>query len=225
MTTIKNKIIIQGPKVHDVGYRVFLLNRALQSGLIGFSAFNHTLPENIQQIEICIEGDTESIEEYTTDLHEKLPVHAIVDTISIEPYGKRVISIMDYMHLVQVEQLDKGIPAILSIQSSQEKMLEKQDQMLEKQDQMIEKQEQMLGKQDQMLEKQDQMIEKQDQMIGKQDVTVGKLDLMIDTQKQTNKEIQTLRYDLKTEMNERFNKIEHELEEVKNALHKHGIMA
>ena len=204
MTTIKNKIIIQGPKVHEVGYRVFLLNRALQSGLIGFSAFNHTLPENIQQIEICIEGDTESIEEYTTDLHDKLPVHAIVDTISIEPFGKRVISIMDYMHLVQVEQLDKGIPAILSIQSSQEKMLEKQDRMLEKQDVMI-------SKQDQMLEKQDQMLRKQD--------------LMIDTQKLTNKEIQTLRYDLKTEMNERFNKIEHELQEVKNALHKHGIMA
>ena len=204
MTTIKNKIIIQGPKVHDVGYRVFLLNRALQSGLIGFSAFNHTLPENLQQIEICIEGDTESIEEYTIDLHDNLPVHAIVDTIFIEPHSKRVITIMDYMHLVQVEQLDKGIPAILSIQSSQEKMLVKQDQMLEKQD---------------------QMIEKQDQMIGKQDVMVGKLDLMIDAQKQTNKEIQTLRYDLKTEMNERFNKIEHELEEVKNALHKHGIMA
>jgi acylphosphatase len=204
MTTIKNKIIIQGPKVHDVGYRVFLLNRALQSGLIGFSAFNHTLPDNIQQIEICIEGDTESIEEFTTDLHDNIPVHAIVDTISIEPYGKRVITIMDYMHLVQVEQLDKGIPAILSIQSSQEKMLEKQDRMLEKQDVMI-------SKQDQMLEKQDQMLRKQD--------------LMIDTQKLTNKEIQTLRYDLKTEMNERFNKIEHELQEVKNALHKHGIMA
>jgi acylphosphatase len=204
MTTIKNKIIIQGPKVHDVGYRVFLLNRALQSGLIGFSAFNQTLPDNIQQIEICIEGDTESIEEFTTDLHDNIPVHAIVDTISIEPYDKRVITIMDYMHLVQVEQLDKGIPAILSIQSSQEKMLEKQDRMLEKQDVMI-------GKQDQMLEKQDQML--------------GKQDLMIDTQKLTNKEIQTLRYELKTEMNERFNKIEHELQEVKNALHKHGIMA
>ena len=204
MTTIKNKIIIQGPKVHDVGYRVFLLNRALQSGLIGFSAFNQTLPDNIQQIEICIEGDTESIEEFTTDLHDNIPVHAIVDTISIEPYDKRVITIMDYMHLVQVEQLDKGIPAILSIQSSQEKMLEKQDRMLEKQDVMI-------GKQDQMLEKQDQML--------------GKQDLMIDTQKLTNKEIQTLRYELKTEMNERFNKIEHELQEVKNALHNHGIMA
>jgi hypothetical protein len=71
-------------------------------------------------------------------------------------HNDRVINILDYMHRVQVEQLDKGIPAILSKQSSQEKML--------------------------------------------------------DIQKQTNKEIQTLRYDLKTVMNERFHKIEHELE-------------
>ncbi len=204
MNTIKNKIIIQGPKVHDVGYRVFLLKRALQSGLTGFSAFNQISPDNGQQVEICIEGDPESVDEYTAVVQENIPVHAIVTNISIEPYSKRVIGIMDYMHLVQVEQLDKGIPAILSIQSCQEKMLEKQDQMLHKQDQMLEKQDLMLGKQDQMLGKQDEMIE---------------------VQKQTNKEIQTLRYDLKTEMNERFNKIEHELEQVKNALQKHGIMA
>jgi Hydrogenase maturation factor len=204
MPTIKNKIIINGLKVHDVGYRVFLLNRALTSGVTGFSAFNHTTTDNVQQIEICIEGDADAIEEFVTGLQDNIPVHAIVDNISIEPYSKRVISILDYMHLAQVEQLDKGIPAILSIQSSQEKMLEKQDQMLEKQDLMLDKQDQMLEKQDQMLE-----IQKQ----------------MVDTQKQTNKEIQTLRYDLKTEMNERFNKLEHELEQVKDALHKHGIMA
>jgi len=83
----------------------------------------------------------------------------------------------------------------------------------------------MLEKQDQMLHKQDQMLEKQDLMLGKQDQMLGKQDEMIEVQKQTNKEIQTLRYDLKTEMNERFNKIEHELEQVKNALQKHGIMA
>jgi acylphosphatase len=183
MPTIKNKIIINGLKVHDVGYRVFLLNRALTSGLTGFSAFNHTTSDNVQQIEICIEGDADTIEEFVTGLHNNIPVHAIVDNISIESFSKRVISILDYMHLAQVEQLDKGIPAILSIQSSQEKMLEKQDQMLE--------------------------IQKQ----------------MVDTQKQTNKEIQTLRYDLKTEMNERFNKIEDELKQVKDTLHKHGIMA
>lgn len=204
MQVIKNKIIIQGPKVHEVGYRIFLLNRALTSGLTGFSAYNQTSPENLQQIEIYIEGETDAVEDFVTGLDVNIPAHAVVDKISIEPYNRRVINIVDYMHLIQVEQLDKGIPAILGIQSSQEKMLDKQDLMLDKQDQMLERQ-------DQMIEKQDLMIENQEQMI--------------DTQKQTNKEIQTLRYDLKTEMNERFNKIEHELEQVKDALHKHGIMA
>lgn len=197
MQVIKNKIIIEGPKVHEGWYRVFLLNRALTSGLTGFSVFNYGTHDTIQQIETCIEGETDAVQNFVTGLEEIIPTHAVVDKISIEPYNRRVINILDYMHLVQVEQLDKGIPAILSIQSSQEKMLEKQDLMLDKQDQMI--------------EKQDLMIEKQEQMI--------------DTQRQTNKEIQTLRYDLKTEMNERFNKIEHELELVKDALHKHGIMA
>ena len=98
--------------------------------------------------------------------------------------------IMHYVHLAQVEQLDKGIPAIFDIRSLQERMLDKQDQMLDKQDQM-------LGKQDIMIEKQDE----------------------------TKDEIHALRSDLKTEMNERFNKIEHELEAVKEALMKHGILA
>ena len=38
------------------------------------------------------------------------------------------------MHLIQVEQLSKGIPAILSIDRKQDKILEKQDQMLGKLD-------------------------------------------------------------------------------------------
>ncbi|MGV8108338.1 hypothetical protein [Methanospirillum sp.] len=58
MQIIKNKIIIEGPKVHEGGYRVFLLNRGLTSGLTGFSAFNHGTHDTIQQREICIEGGT-----------------------------------------------------------------------------------------------------------------------------------------------------------------------
>ena len=68
------------------------------------------------------------------------------------------------MHLIQVEQLSKGIPAIISIDKKQDLMLGKQDQMLDKQDQMLDKQDQMLDKQDQMLGKQDQMIQKMDHM-------------------------------------------------------------
>ncbi|MFH0966279.1 MAG: hypothetical protein V1862_01145 [Methanobacteriota archaeon] len=125
------------------------------------------------------------------------PPLAEVTSVTIEAYEKRVIRILDYMHLTQVEQLDKGIPAILSIRSSQEIMVTLQHQML--------------GKQDQMIQKQDKMLEKQDQMLEKQDQTTG--------------EIRALRTDLKTEMNERFNKVEMELQMIKEALHRSGILA
>ena len=63
------------------------------------------------------------------------PENAEVSDTIFEDYAGYVIGIVDYMHLIQVEQLSKGIPAILSIDQKQGKMLDKQDQMLEKQDQ------------------------------------------------------------------------------------------
>lgn len=187
---MKIKVIITGQSVHEVGYRVFLLNRALTEGLDGFSASNEINADGNPLVIVFAEGDEESIQEYSRLIKKEFPPHALVQDISIEPYERRVIKILDYMHLVQVEQLDKGIPAILSIKSSQEQMLVKQDQMLDIQDQMLAKQDQMLVKQE-----------------------------------ETNTEIHALRSDLKTELNERFNKIEHELAIMKEALYKSGILA
>ena len=55
-----------------------------------------------------------------------------------------------------------------------------------------------------MLEKQDMMLEKQDMMLEKQDMTIG--------------EIRGLREDLKSYMEERFDKLEHEIEIIKAKL-------
>jgi acylphosphatase len=142
---------------------------ALSEGVYGFSAINSFGPDNIQQVIIYAEGDDETIGEFSKIIQNEFPPHALVTTVTIEPYEKRVIAVLDYMHLMQVEQLDKGIPAIRSIKSTQEKMLEKQDRTVE--------------------------------------------------------ETHALRTDLKTEINDRFNKIEIELQMVKDALHRSGIMA
>jgi len=173
---MKIKVLITGSQVHDIGYRVFLLNHAMIFGLEGFMASNTIIHDDKQQIIVFAEGDKESIEEFCAEIKENKPPNAIVDSIITQPTEKRVMSIMHYVHLAQVEQLDKGIPAILGIESLQEQMLDKQDKMLDKQD-------------------------------------------------ETKNEIHALRSDLKTEMNERFNKIEHELEIMKESLIKHGIIA
>jgi hypothetical protein len=59
----------------------------------------------------------------------------------------------------------------------------------------------MLDKQDMMLDKQDMMLDKQDMMLDKQDDTIG--------------EIRGLRQDLKSYMEERFDRLEHEIEAIK----------
>lgn len=105
-TIMKKKIIITG-QVHEVGYRFFLLNRALTEGIEGFSASNEVNAEGNQQVVVFAEGDEQSIDEYCQIIQTDIPPHAHVSTIHIEPYERRVIKILDYMHLVQVEQLEK----------------------------------------------------------------------------------------------------------------------
>jgi Acylphosphatases len=89
--------------------------------------------------------------------------------------------------------------------------------MLEKQDTMIEKQDTMIEKQDLMLEKQDTMIEKQDTMIEKQDLMLDKQDTMIE-------EVRGVRYDLKSYMESRFERIDSEMADIKLALRQRGII-
>jgi len=166
---MKIRVVISGKSVHDVGYRVFLLNKAILECIEGFYVTNGVGPDNYGQVIVLAEGDEGAITGFSGFLKECFPPHVQVESVIIEPYDRRVVSIIDFMHLLQVEQLDKGIPAILSIKKTKEKMLEKQEQ------------------------------------------TFG--------------EIQGMRTDLKTQMDDRFNKIEHELQMVKDGLHRSGILA
>ncbi len=96
-------------------------------------------------------------------------------------------------------------------------MIQKQDQMLDKQDQMLDKQDQMLDKQDQMLDKQDQMLDKQDQMLETQKE-------MVDSQHDLLDEVKDSRKDLKSYLDQRFERLESDVTEMKAALRAKGII-
>ena len=146
---MKMQASITGSLVHGVGYRVFLLQKALEYGIQRFNARNEVNHEN-QQVIVRAEGEPAMIEEFCSFIRSESPPDAIISDISFQEYTGYVISIIDYMHLIQVEQLSKGIPAIISIDKKQDHMLVKQDQMLVKQDQMLVKQDQMIQKMDHM---------------------------------------------------------------------------
>jgi len=158
---MKFKVILKGKKVHDVGYRVFLTNKALSLGVKNFNTFNMFI-DGTQSVIALIEADAEIFDFFKGLINTTSPNNAEVENISIEEYTNSIPPIETCMQAFQMEQWGKGIPILV-------KMLEKQDQMLGKQDQMLGKQDQMLGKQDQMLGKQDQMLGKQDQILDKQD--------------------------------------------------------
>jgi hypothetical protein len=140
---MKLKVRIRGCKVHEVGYRVFLLRKALELGAERFNALNSEENE-LQVITAFVEGTEEIVTDFSEAVRTCKPVGADVLDISSQEYKGYVIGIGDYMHLLQVEQLSKGIPALLSIDQKQDRMLEKQDLMLGKQDQMLDKQDELV---------------------------------------------------------------------------------
>jgi len=158
------KITIKG-KVHDVGYRLFLLTEA-ESLLIDYFDARNVIVNGEQQLIVLVRGPGDKISTFVDFIHSNYPPEASVHDISVEEYTEEVRSIDSFRQSFMVVQLAKIAQAGLM-------MLKKQDQMLDKQDQMLSKQDQMLDKQDQMLSKQDQMLSKQDQMLSKQDMLIN----------------------------------------------------
>jgi acylphosphatase len=135
---MKLKIAIHGPKVHNVGYRYFLLSNADNLGLKGFSARN--MKANGQQIvQILVEGDDDQVNEFREIAKTQQPKAAQVAEVAFEDYQDRVESLSKFSFRFQSLQVSKGIESILRIEKLQETLLEKQDQMLGKQDQMLDK--------------------------------------------------------------------------------------
>ena len=66
---MKLKITLAGPKVHDVGYRVFLLKNAINTALPGLSTCNWE-EDGRQQVIALAEGDEARIKAFLKNLEE-----------------------------------------------------------------------------------------------------------------------------------------------------------
>ena len=146
----KIKAKITGDRVHDVGYRVLLVNKALSLSVDNFNTFN-TYFDGVQAVIVVIEADDETMEDFKSFVVSVRPEKSIVDEVSFEIYKNSVPPVERVLQSFQMEQWGKGIPIFL-------KMLEKQDIMIGKQDKMIDNQDIMIEKQDEMVELQKETI-------------------------------------------------------------------
>ena len=118
---MKLKITITGPKVHDVGYRYFLMSMALDLGLIGFHARNRK-GKTEQQLIVLVEGDKEIVEDFKALVDIRKPDRSLVSDITFEDFGGSVTAAGDYAQFCTAVQINKAIPLLLDIRDDMKEM-------------------------------------------------------------------------------------------------------
>jgi acylphosphatase/archaellum component FlaC len=213
---MKLKIVITGSKVHDVGYRVFLLKHAMNLAVPGLSVYNWE--ENGQQQVIALaEGDEGRITAFRKVAEEKRPPLAKVSDITFEPYDGDVGRTSELAMLCSFVQLDKAIPLLLRMDNrlgSMDDRLGSMDNRLGSMDDRLGSMDNRLGSMDDRLGSMDNRLGSMDDRLGSMDnrlVSVddklssmdsklssvdNRLDLVIENQRDTVDEIRGLREDL-----------------------------
>ncbi len=155
---MKLRIVIKGPKVHNVGYRYFLMTLARRARIRYFDA------ENIDgAVEVLVESDEEKITAFKKLVETSRPDRAEVSAITYEEYDGEIWPISEYSQFCTNVQLNKAIPILLNIVESIDKMDDnlggKMDQIVDKQDETVEILSDIDEKMDRMLVRQDETTE------------------------------------------------------------------
>jgi acylphosphatase len=198
-------------KVQKTGYRARVVDFGRVLGLKG-------TVENLDDgsVKIIAEGEEDKLRWFEEAIDIK---NTLIQVSSIEKdYSKAARDYAKFYKLVERGETDSRLDTaadhlkvlIASVNNMNDNLGGKMDTMIQKQDQMLDNQDQMLDKQDQTLNKQDQMLENQS--------------LMINLQHDLVDEIKDSRKDLKGHLDQRFEKLEGEVIEMKIALKAKGII-
>lgn len=112
------KITITGPKVHDVGYRVFLLKHAMNLALPGLSTYNWEEMKGQQQVIVLLEGDEARIKAFLQLVEKTKPEMAEVSKVTFEDYDGDVGRASEVAMFCTFVRLDKAISLLLKIQDN-----------------------------------------------------------------------------------------------------------
>ena len=111
---MKLKIKIIGPKVHDVGYRVFLLKHAMNLALPGLSTYNWE-EDGRQEVIVLVEGDEVRTTSFRKMIEKNKPELAEVSNVTFEDFDGDVGRTSEIAMFCSFVQLDKAIPLLLDM--------------------------------------------------------------------------------------------------------------
>lgn len=129
------KVTITGEEVHDVGYRLFLLEEADVLFIPNFDARNVKI-DGKQVVIILVEGDGTQVKEFTDFCRSDFPVEASVGDVSVEEYEGRIRDVGSFRDSLSINQLSKIARVGVEMVGKQDQSLGKLDQMLGKQDEL-----------------------------------------------------------------------------------------
>lgn len=134
---LKKKLIITGQKVHDIGYRPYLLGLAESMEIERFFVDNIFL--NDKQVVYALVGSAkEKVDSFVEIASSKYPEKSDVDKVEVEDYKGNVMKIESFYRYLTAMQLSKITNYGGKMLGMQEKTLSMQEKTLEKQDLHIE---------------------------------------------------------------------------------------
>jgi hydrogenase maturation factor HypF (carbamoyltransferase family) len=114
---MKLKIIITGPKVHDVGYRPYLTELAMHLALRGFEVYNDEVGGQ-QAVIALAEGDEQRVMRFHNSALKKRPQLAEADNVKSEEYSGDVMPLWQFASINTASQMNKAVPILLKIQDN-----------------------------------------------------------------------------------------------------------
>ncbi|RQW79400.1 MAG: acylphosphatase [Methanothrix sp.] len=181
--------------------------------------------ENLEdgRVKIVVESDEDKLKLFVEAIDIK---NTLINVSSIEKqYSDATGEYSKFCKMVDSGETDSRINAAafhlkdltVAVNNMNENLGGKMDVTIQKQDQMLDKQDQMLDKQDKMLAVQGQMLEVQHQMLDMQGQILYSQHDLLD-------EVRESRRDLKSYLEQRFEKLEGEVAEMRIALKAKGII-
>ena len=111
---MKLKIQISGPKVHDVGYRYFLMSLAMANRIRMFEAHNTESTEG-EVVLVFVDGVEDAVKGFLALVRSKRPARSEVSGIFSDGFEGEVMKIGEYAQFCSTVQLKKAIPLLLDI--------------------------------------------------------------------------------------------------------------
>jgi len=181
--------------------------------------------ENLEdgRVKIVVESDEDKLKLFVEAIDIK---NTLINVSSIEKqYSDATGEYSKFCKMVDSGETDSRINAAafhlkdltVAVNNMNENLGGKMDVTIQKQDQMLDKQDKMLDKQDKMLAVQGQMLEVQHQMLDMQGQILYSQHDLLD-------EVRESRRDLKSYLEQRFEKLEGEVAEMRIALKAKGII-